>query len=352
MLKGDAFWMKKALAEARKGWGTVSPNPLVGAIVVRNGLLLGAGHHVKPGSPHAEINALAACAGAQLRGATLYVTLEPCSTCGRTPPCTEAILKAGIARVVFGCVDPNPEHAGRGAQILRRHGVQVTYPLCEPECRRLNAPFFKWITTGKPFVLLKLAQTLDGKIATKNGSSQWITGEAARRRVHQLRLRADAVMAGATTCRLDSPRFTARDARGRVLKSPRRIIVTRHPEKFHRTGFESVALPDRAAWDKYLRKLGSENVTFLLLEGGGVLAASALAAHAVDQVEFHLAPKILGGQHSRPGVGGPDPAALSSAYQLGPPEIKKLGADLAYIADVKYPDGEGQPVREDSCLRD
>ena len=340
MLPEDIRWMKKALSEAVKGWGTTSPNPMVGAVIVRRGVLLGAGHHVKAGSAHAEVNAIAACGRKSLRGATIYVTLEPCCTYGRTPPCTEAIIRSGITRVVFGTTDPNPKHAGRAAEILRSHGIQVDFPVCEEACRRLNEPFFKWITTGKPYVLLKMAQTLDGKIATAGGQSQWITGEIARKRVQKLRLRADAVMAGAETFRLDSPRFTVRKSDGTVIKTPRRIIVTSHPEKFQREGFEFVSLPKKKDWDGFLKKLGSGNATFLLIEGGGNLAASALAAHAVDRIEFHIAPKILGGAHSRTSVGGPDPLSLDSSIRLREAEIHKLGPDYAYSAAVGYTDGK------------
>ena len=337
MSSDDVRWMKTALREAAKGWGSTSPNPLVGAVIVRNGKLLGKGYHIKPGGPHAEVNAIAACGRKSLKDATIYVTLEPCCTFGRTPPCTEAIIRSGISRVVFGCTDPNPKHAGKAVEILRGHGIQVTFPVCEEQCRRLNEPFFKWISTGKPYVLLKMAETLDGKTATQNGVSQWITGDIARQRVQKLRMRADAVMAGAETFRLDSPRFTVRDNDGNVLKTPRRIIVTHHPERFQRDGFEFVSLPDAAAWNAYLDRLGKENVTALLIEGGGTLAASALAARAVDRIEFHIAPKILGGSHSRPSVGGEDPLSLGRAIRLNRVEIHQLGTDIAYSAALEYP---------------
>ena len=191
-----------------------------------------------------------------------------------------------------------------------------------------------------------MAQTLDGKIATCGGASQWITGDIARRRVQKLRLRADAVMAGAETFRLDSPRFTARDKDGTVVKTPRRIIVTRHPEKFSRDGFEFVSLPDAASWDAYLKKLGSENVTALLIEGGGMLAASALKARAVDRIEFHIAPKILGGAGSRSSVAGPNPLSLTRSVLLRQVEIHKMGQDYAYCARVEYP-----AEKEPSCLQ-
>ena len=332
--------MRLALREARKGWGSTSPNPLVGAVIVRDGIVLGKGYHVRAGEGHAEVNAIAACAGKDLRGATIYVTLEPCCTRGRTPACTDAILRSGISRVVFGCADPNPKHALRAVEILRDQGVEVTYPVCEKECQRLNEVFFHWITTGRPYVLLKMAQTLDGKIATSGGHSQWVTGETARRRVQYLRKRADAVMAGIETFRKDSPRFTVRNSSGKVLKTPRRIIVTHHPEQYEKEGFEFVSLPAPADWDRYLLELGSQGVTALLLEGGGSLAASALKARAVNRVEFHVAPKLLGGKGSRTSFSGPDPLTLGEAVFLEDVEVRFLGEDLLYSAKVVYDQGK------------
>ncbi len=340
MTTGDVFWMKKALRCALKGRGTTSPNPMVGAVIVRDGAILGSGHHVRPGEPHAEINAIASCGGVSLKGATLYVTLEPCSSYGRTPPCTDAICASGISRVVFGCLDPNPKHTGCCLPIFRKAGIKVEYPVCETECRRVNEAFFKWMRTGKPLVLLKMAQTLDGRIATKNGCSKWITGEPVRQRVQALRKQADAIMAGAETFRLDSPAFTVRSKNGNILKTPRRIIVTDHPEAFDKPGWEFVTLRSQSQWDAFFLRLGSENVTNLLIEGGGELAASALAAHVVDRIEFHIAPKLLGGVHSRGSVGGPDPESLDGAYLLDQVEIRKYGNDYAYCAAVKYPETE------------
>ena len=200
----------------------------------------------------------------------------------------------------------------------------------------MNEVFFYWITTGKPYVLLKMAQTLDGKTATACGNSQWITGKIARQRVQRLRKRADAVMEGADTFRKDSPRFTVRNASGKVLKTPRRIIVTHHPEKFSREGFEFVSLPTAEAWESFLLRLGREGVTSILLEGGGNLAASALKARAVNRVEFHLAPKLLGGAASRTSLDGPDPLSLDEALRLEETEVRFLGEDLLYSAKVVY----------------
>lgn len=344
----DIYWMKMALREARKGWGSTSPNPLVGAVIVRDHVLLGKGYHVRAGEGHAEVNAIASSKGMDLTGATIYVTLEPCCTAGRTPACTDGILQSGLSRVVFGCTDPNPKHAGRAAEILRKQGVEVTYPVCEKECRRLNEVFFHWITTGCPYVLLKMAQTLDGKTATASGHSQWVTGKAARQRVQRLRKRADAVMAGAETFRKDDPRFTVRTGSGKVLKTPRRIIVTHHPEHYQKEGFEFVRLDSASDWREYMLRLGKEGVTSILLEGGGTLAASAVEAQVVNRVEFHIAPKLLGGAMSRTSLDGKDPFTLNEAVLLEEPEVRFLGGDLLYSARVVYEKDSSNEKKERS----
>ena len=261
-MNDDVKWMKKALRLAEKGLGTTSPNPMVGAVIVKDGRIFGQGWHVRAGEGHAEVNAIRGAAGGNLKGATIYVTLEPCSSWGRTPPCTDAIIKAGIGRVVIGCLDPNPKHAGRCIPIFQEHHIEVAGPVCEAECRKINEAFFRWITAKKPFVLLKLAETLDGRIATENGSSQWITGEAARKHVQKLRRWADAVMAGAETYRKDAPRFTVRGRDGKVLKTPRRIIVTHTPEKFlpYPDGWEFVSLDTREKWEAFLEKSDRSHV--------------------------------------------------------------------------------------------
>ena len=323
----DVKWMRRALRLAQRGLGGVSPNPLVGAVIVKNGVLLGEGWHERPGSPHAEINALASLRSPRsARGATIYVTLEPCCTFGRTPPCCDALLSAGFARVVAGCVDPNPQHAGRGLERLRSAGVDVTEGVCRAACEELNESFFKWIRTKRPFVLLKMAETLDGRIATASGSSRWITGPEARKRVMRLRLWADAVLAGANTWRLDSPSFTARTPGGAVLKTPRRFIASRTALSLPE-GWETVRLDSAMDWDAFLARLGAENVTSILIEGGGELASSALRAGAVDKAEFHIAPKILGGRGSRPSVGGADPESIGEALELKKMRVHRAGSD-------------------------
>ncbi len=335
MHKTDEQWMRRALQLARRAWGRTSPNPLVGALLVRDGREVGGGYHRQAGTPHAEVHALAA-AGELARGATLYVTLEPCSTHGRTPPCTAAILAAGVARVVIGCLDANPAHAGRAVELLRRQGVEVDSGILEAACRELNEAFFHWITTGRPFVLLKMAMTLDGKIATRDGQSQWITGPAARREVQKWRRWADAIMVGGETVRLDNPALTVRQPANWPCQ-PRLVVWTRRPAlPTHLQLCQDAARPpllaspaSRDEWLDLLRQLGAEAVVGLLLEGGGRLAGAALQAGIVDRILFFVAPKILGGANSRPVVGGFDPGSLAEALPLRDLRVRRLGDDLA-----------------------
>ena len=337
----DSGFMREALTLALEAWGMTNPNPMVGAVVVRGGKVIGRGYHHESGLPHAEIEALNDVRrnGFDPAGAELYVTLEPCSTHGRTGACTEAIVKAGIRRVVVGALDPNPAHAGRGIEILRSAGVEVGTGVLEAECAALNRSFFKWITTGRPFVTLKLATTLDGRIATMSGDSKWVTGEAARSRVQKLRRLADAVMVGGGTWRADKPSLTVRDTENWPCQ-PLRVIVSKsltrdEVAEFYPDGrFEVVALPDKAAWDGFLTGLGGRGMVNVLVEGGGELAASALAAKAVDYVEFHVAPKILGGRESRPAVGGASPEFLAAALELKNVRVERLGEDVMIAGDV------------------
>lgn len=335
-MSSDAGYMQEALSLARMGWGLTNPNPMVGCVIVKDGTVVGRGFHRKAGEAHAEINALrdAESRGIDVRGATLYVTLEPCSTQGRTPPCTDAILAAGIAKVVAGALDPNPKHAGRGLELLKSHGVEVVCGVENGECCELNRHFFRWITSGKPFVILKMAETLDGKIAAPDGESRWVTGPEARRRVQKLRRLADAVMVGGNTLRKDRPSLTVREPDNWPCQ-PRRIVVSSTlsqadlEEYFPDGRAEVVDLPDAAAWDAYLKKLGSQECEVLLIEGGGELAASALRADAVDMVEFHIAPKLLGGRESIPALGGEAPAGMDAALPLRHVTVKQYGEDIA-----------------------
>jgi len=309
--------MRRALALARRGIGKTSPNPVVGAVLVRAGKIIGQGWHKNAGGPHAEVFALT---GKQTRGATLYVTLEPCCTHGRTPPCTDAIIAVGIRRVVVAARDPNPRHNGRGLAVLRRAGIRCDTGLLSDEAIQLNSAFNKWITTGKPLVIAKAALSLDGKMATRTGDSKWITSDASRREAHKLRADVDAIMVGAGTVIADNPSLTLRHGiRGR---QPWRIVVDwrgRSPRtanlftdaQHHRTivctskispvkwrnslallGVTVLVLPVKNL-PVLLAELGRMEITSVLVEGGSELLGAFFDAELVDQVAFFFAPKII-----------------------------------------------------------
>ncbi len=332
----DCVFMREAIALARLGTGTASPNPMVGAVIVKNGQIIGRGFHQRAGGPHAEINAFtdAGKNGANIAGATLYVTLEPCCTTGRTPPCTDAVIANGITRVVAGATDPHACHNGRGLEILRQAGIKVDTGVCGFECAELNRAFFKWISTGKPFVTLKLAVTLDGKIANKNGISKWITGEEARKRVQALRLESDAVMVSGKTVRADHPSLTVRDLKNRC-RQPLRLIATRSMnqkdllEYFPDGNFEIIAPDTAEEWHTLMLGLGAREITSILIEGGGELAAAAINAGTVDFVEMHIAPVLMGGRDSRPAIGVESPENLDMMHRLKSVNIFRYGQDIA-----------------------
>lgn len=320
----DELWMHRALLLARRGEGLTRPNPPVGAVLVKNGRLIGEGYHRKAGGPHAEIYALRH-AGEKARGATLYVTLEPCSTWGKTPPCTDAILKARVNRVVVAVTDPNPRHRGRGLRILRKHGVRVRCGVCREEAEALCEPFAKWITTGRPWVTLKLACTLDGKIADAKGQSKWITGLESRRLVQAWRRRVDAVMVGAATVAADDPQLMPRPDRGRkpfrIVVDSARGVAPLNARVFtdnyrHRT---LLAIPQgystkrrrvlesrgvkilevsgtngRVALRHLMSELGKLGFLHVLCEGGGKLAGSLVKLGLVDAFLLFYAPILLG----------------------------------------------------------
>jgi len=349
LARAPEHFMALALAEARKGLGTTSPNPCVGAAIVKNGELVALGHTAPVGGPHAEIVALRA-AGAKAKGADLYSTLEPCNHFGRTPPCTEAILNAGIARVFVGARDPNPHVPGAGASRLRKAGVEVVDGVLEKACTALHAAFFKHITTGRPFVTLKIAATLDGRIAASSGDSKWVTGPAARQRVHAMRAEADAVLVGAGTARADNPRLTARDVN--AVRQPLRVVLDGHEplprslalfrDRSARTllattqprsapkGVETLHCKQgrdgRAELDDLLRQLGELGVTQLLVEGGQKLATALIAAGQVDALALFLAPKLLGNGLAWLQTGPTQ--KMADALQLEDVQVELLGEDL------------------------
>lgn len=351
--------MARALALAARGLGTTSPNPPVGAVVVRRGQVVGEGYHRRAGGPHAEVLALRR-AGRRARGATLYVTLEPCCHLDkRTPPCVPAIIAGGIARVVVATRDPNPKVRGCGLVALRRAGLRVDLGVGRAAADQVIEPYRTLVTSGRPFVTLKIASTLDGKIATARGESRWITGPAARRVVHLLRARADAVLTGSGTVLADDPSLTPRmgAARGRAplrivldptLRVPLRakvltdrqaptLIVTTETgaaanrAALRKIGAEVLVLPSRRGriqWRALLSELGRRGIASLLIEGGAEVNASALRDGAVDRVLFFLAPRLLGGRDAVGAVGGLSPARLSEAVALKRVAVLRVGPDI------------------------
>jgi len=376
-------FMGQALGLARRAYGRTSPNPMVGALLVRSGRVLGRGWHHQAGLPHAEVEAIrdALARGCATKGATLYVTLEPCSTQGRTPPCTAAILAAGIRRVVAGATDPNPAHSGRAFDLLRRAGIEVAPGVRSEEAARLNEAFNHWVVHQTPWVTVKAAMTLDGKIATRSGESRWITGEQSRAWAMHLRQGADAVLVGINTVLADDPALTVRPAPDWIKPDPtglpadrpddiarpkRRIIldsrartplnakvvtdefagrttvvVTRAaPEKrvmALRRRVEVWVAPGnkaRIALPWLLRRLGREQVTHLLVEGGGEVNASFLLGRLAQRVVFFFAPKILGGHGARKAVAGDGATSLATALELRDLKWRHLGPDLMLTALV------------------
>jgi diaminohydroxyphosphoribosylaminopyrimidine deaminase/5-amino-6-(5-phosphoribosylamino)uracil reductase len=303
----DEALLERALELAERGRGTAAPNPLVGAVLVRDGEVVGEGWHVRAGGPHAEVAALAA-AGERARGATLYVTLEPCAHHGRTPPCADALIAAGVARVVAAAGDPNPETDGRGFERLRAAGVEVELPGGEPErrARAQNEAFRVWVSERRPFVVYKAAITLDGRVTVPG--SRWVTGEESRRRVHELRARMDAVAVGMGTVRADDPQLTARDVGAE--SQPRRLAFGRGPLP---AGSDLELLS--GSLEDELARLAAEGVQSLLLEGGPTLATAFVAAGLVDKLLLFVAPRLA----------GTGPRWLGDLPE--PPAILRMGAD-------------------------
>ena len=359
----DEASMGLALELARLGEGWTSPNPMVGAVIVKDGQIIGRGWHRKYGSLHAEREALADCRESPA-GATLYVTLEPCCHQGRQPPCTQAILEAGISRVVVGSDDPNPLVAGRGLEILRDHGVQVEAGVCKEACDALNPVFFHFITTRRPYLVLKYAMTLDGKIATRTGASRWITGEEARRRVHEDRHRYRAILAGVGTVLADDPLLTCRMEGGRNpirvicdthLRTPLTsqivktagevptILATSCGEEARRAPYEAAGcrvwvLPEREGHvdlTALMDRLGEESIDSVLLEGGGTLNWSALEQGLVRKVQAYIAPKLFGGGAARSPVEGLGVAVPDQAVRLTHMTITPLGDDFLLEGEVE-----------------
>lgn len=357
----DEKYMRLALRLAKRGRGATSPNPMVGALVVKEKTIVGRGYHHRAGESHAEVLALRQ-AGASARGATLYLNLEPCDHYGKTPPCTRAIMKAGIRRVVAGMKDPNPLVAGRGIRRLRIARVRVDVGILEKECQELNAPFRKFITTRKPFVILKIAASLDGKVATPSGDSRWITSEVSRDYVHHLRQNVDAVMVGIGTVIKDDPLLTVRIPERKRPRHPLRVIVDSRLRiplacQLVRTAGQVptlVATTPAASSSKIKRltrakvevwviakdasgrvnlkalmgKLARRGMVSVLVEGGPTLNASALGERLVDRLLIFLAAKIIGGQNALSMMGGEGVGRIRNAQPVRILKVGRLGPDL------------------------
>ena len=352
----DERWMKRALRLAEKGRGRTSPNPMVGAVLVKNGKVVAEGYHLKAGGPHAEMIALRK-AGGETKGATLYLNLEPCTFYGKTPPCVPAVVEAGVARAVIGMEDPNPLVEGKGVEALRKAGLDVEVGILEKECRRLNEAFCKYIVRKEPFVMLKVAATIDGKIATRSGESQWITGEASRRLVHKLRDQVDGVAVGIGTVLKDDPMLTTRikggrdpyriifDSRLRIpehakvldLAPSKTIIATTElaqrekVEGLEKKGVQVLvfnSIDGRVDLRSCLHKLGEMEMMSLLVEGGSQISGSFLDHGLIDKIFLFLSPKLIG-DHQAPGIfGGHGVGGLKDIIPLKEVKLRKIGEDI------------------------
>lgn len=360
----DEEYMNYALSLAERGMGYVNPNPYVGAIIVKDGRIIGQGWHEKYGGWHAERNALANCLE-NPEGATLYVTLEPCCHQGKTPPCTEAILQSGIKKVVIGCLDPNPLMAGKGAALLRKAGIEVITGVSEDKCQKLNEVFFHYIQTQTPYVVMKYAMTMDGKIATASGKSQWITGAGARENVHRSRNKYSSIMVGVGTVIADNPSLTCRITGGRnpiriicdtelntpidstlitTAKEVRTIIATactssERQRPYLTYGCEILSInryQNHIDLNHLMTELGKAGIDSVLLEGGSALNFSALQSRIVNKVQAYIASKLFGGEQSKSPVGGAGIQEVNNCFTLKNQTLTWFGEDVLMEGEVDY----------------
>ena len=353
--------MRMAIGLAKKGEGNTSPNPLVGAVLVKNGKVIGRGYHKRAGLPHAEINAIRD-AGARTQSAALYVTLEPCDHFGRTPPCTDAIIKSGIKEVIVGMKDPNPINNGRGIKKLKAHKIKTVVGVLGEKARSINKPYIKFITKNMPYVTIKVAESLDGKIATKTGDSKWITSRESRHYVHELRGKVDAVMVGVNTVIKDDPMLTNR-CFGK--KQPVRIIVDTQSKTplsariFSTTGQSALIITaikrsplakqyedkgakvlmvknknGRVDLKELLKILAKDGISHILVEGGGELTASLIEEKLVDKLLFFIAPKIIGGKSAKTPVEGSGVVKVKDALMLKNINVKRFSDDILIEAEI------------------
>jgi diaminohydroxyphosphoribosylaminopyrimidine deaminase/5-amino-6-(5-phosphoribosylamino)uracil reductase len=355
-MNDDEQWMKRAIRLAEKGRGRTSPNPMVGAVIVKEGIVIGEGYHAKAGEAHAEIIALRK-AGEEAKGSTLYLNLEPCTHYGRTPPCAPVIIEAGVRRVVIGIEDPNPLIKGKGMESLRKAGLEVEVGILEKECQKLNEAFYKYIVKREPFVILKVAATLDGRIATRDGESKWISGETSRRFVHRLRDQVDGVVVGIGTILKDDPMLTARVRGGRdplrvVLDSRLRIpedakVIKVDPSKtiiattelaardkrqrLEKMGVQILILDskhERVSLKPLLSKLGEMGIMSILVEGGSQVNGSFLDEGLIDKLLLFLSPKLIGDDQAIGIFGGKGVTRLKDAVHLRELRVRRIGGDI------------------------
>lgn len=351
-MNDDDRFMRSALHEARRSFGQTSPNPAVGAVLVDGKRIIARGHHRQAGKPHAEIECLRNFRRKVPRNATLYVTLEPCSTKGRTGACTDQIIRAGVKSVVIGATDPNPQHRGRGLEILRDAGIDIRTGVLAEECAVLNEAFNKWIATGIPFVIAKCGMSLDGRLTRPEKESRWLTGATARRHAQTLRAQTDAILVGADTVRIDNPRLTVRGPSH--SRQPARVVITRSgkvPRDAH-------VFTDRFAKNTrvyrnetlpaILADLGARKITSLMIEGGGRVLGQALDERLIDKVQIYIAPILAGGPIVA--FGGRGALRTNDGAHLERVKFEKIGPDICVTGYPKYDRGErneqvAQPLR-------
>ena len=331
--------MRTALGEARKSFGQTSPNPAVGAVLVSRNRVLARGHHRQAGKPHAEVECLRNAHGKPPKDSALYVTLEPCSTTGRTGPCTDEIIRSGVRSIVIGASDPNPRHRGAGIEILQKAGINVRAGVLAEECAALNEAFNKWIATGIPFVIAKCAMSLDAHLTRRKSESRWLTSSAARNHARKLRAQVDAILVGAATIRTDNPRLTVRDGSG-PRRQPARVVLT-HSGKLPRDAW---VLSDRFAKSTQIYRseplttvladLGAKNITSVLVEGGGKVLGQALDERLIDKVQIYVAPIFTGGPVLA--FAGQGVSQSLDAAHLERITFEKLGNEICFTGYPKY----------------
>jgi diaminohydroxyphosphoribosylaminopyrimidine deaminase / 5-amino-6-(5-phosphoribosylamino)uracil reductase len=337
-MNNDERFMREALREARRGIGQTSPNPAVGAVLVSRNRIVARGHHRKAGLPHAEVECLRRWKRGAPKDAVLYVTMEPCSSVGRTGPCTDEIIRAGIRTVVIGATDPNPRHRGRGIEILRNAGIEVRPGVLADQCASLNEAFNKWIATGIPFVIAKCGMSLDGHLSRPKREGRWITSVAARQHAQRLRAQSDAIMVGAETIRMDNPQLTVRG--GRSSRQPIRVVMTHSGNLPRKARIFTDRYAKRTSVYKdeplaaVLADLGKKDVTSVMIEGGGSLLGHALDQRLIDKVQIYLAPIFTGGPVLA--FAGTGAGSTSESARLERIHFEKIGPDLCVIGYPKY----------------